>query len=114
METIENKYKERDYEVNIRFPEFTCLCPGTLLPDFAEITINYIPDKLLVELKSLKLYLNSFRNQEIFHEEAVNKILSDFVEKICPKRVEVTGDFNIRGGIHTAVNASYPPPSTDF
>ena len=114
METIENKYKERDYEVNIRFPEFTCLCPKTLLPDFAEITINYIPDKLLVELKSLKLYLNSFRNQEIFHEEVVNKILSDFVEKIRPKGVEVSGNFNVRGGLHTTVNASYPSPSTDL
>jgi 7-cyano-7-deazaguanine reductase len=108
MEAIENKYRERDYEVNIRFPEFTCLCPMTTQPDFAEIIIDYVPNELLVELKSLKLYLNSFRDKGIFHEEAVNKILGDFVEKISPKRVEVTGNFNVRGGIYTTVKASYP------
>ncbi len=108
MEAIENKYRERDYEVNIRFPEFTCLCPMTAQPDFAEITITYVPDECIVELKSLKVYLNSYRDRGIFHEEAVNGILKDFVEKICPKRVEVTGNFNIRGGIHTTVKAGYP------
>lgn len=111
METIENKYRGRDYEINIQFPEFTCLCPVTLLPDFAVITIKYIPDELLVELKSLKSYLNSFRDKEIFHEEVTNKILSDFAEKIHPKRVEVTGNFNVRGGLYTTVTASYPPQS---
>ena len=108
MKTIENRYKERDYEVNIRFPEFTCLCPMTSLPDFAEIIIDYVPNELLIELKSLKFYLNSFRNKGIFHEEAVNKILSDFVEKIHPKRVSVVGKFNVRGGIYTTVKAEYP------
>ena len=81
MKAIENKYRERDYEVKIRFPEFTCLCPMTSQPDFAEIVINYVPNKLLIELKSLKFYLNSFRDKGIFHEEAVNKIsLHSFTE----------------------------------
>jgi len=108
MEAIDNKYRERDYEVNIRFPEFTCLCPMTTQPDFAEIIIDYVPNELLVELKSLKFYLNSFRDKGIFHEEAVNKILGDFVEKIRPKRIKVTGNFHARGGIYTTVKASYP------
>jgi len=108
METIENRYRERDYEVRIRFPEFTCLCPKTSQPDFAEIIINYVPDELLVELKSLKFYLNSYRNEGIFHEEAVNRILNDFTEKVCPKKVEIIGNFNVRGGIYTTVKAIYP------
>jgi 7-cyano-7-deazaguanine reductase len=107
METIENNFRERDYEVDIRFPEFTCLCPKTGQPDFAEIIITYVPDKLLVELKSLKLYLNSYREKGIFHEEAVNRILDDFVTTVHPKNVEVTGKFNVRGGLHTTVTADY-------
>jgi len=107
METIENKYKKYDYEVDIRFPEFTCLCPMTSQPDFAEITIRYIPADLIVELKSLKLYLNAYRNQGIFHEEAVNRILQDFVAAVHPKRVDVVGKFNVRGGIYTTVSVSY-------
>ncbi len=109
METIENNYRERDYEVQIRFPEFTCLCPKTAQPDFAEIIIRYVPGILLVELKSLKIYLNAYRNEGIFHEEVVNRILQDFVETVAPKRVEITGNFNVRGGIYTTVTASYPP-----
>ncbi|MFA7463738.1 MAG: preQ(1) synthase [Syntrophales bacterium] len=108
MKGIENKYRSRDYEVQIRFPEFTCLCPMTSQPDFAEITIRYIPDNLIVELKSLKFYLNSFRNKGIFHEEAVNRILDDFMAAISPRRVEVVGKFNVRGGIHTTVSAEWP------
>jgi 7-cyano-7-deazaguanine reductase len=107
METVENKYRERDYEVDIRFPEFTCLCPMTSQPDFAEIIITYVPDELLVELKSLKLYLNSYRDKGIFHEEAVNRILDDFVTTVRPKRVTIKGKFNVRGGIHTTVTADY-------
>jgi 7-cyano-7-deazaguanine reductase len=109
MKTIENNYKERDYEVRISFPEFTCLCPKTGQPDFADITIRYIPDSRLVELKSLKLYLNAYRNEGIFHEEAVNRILEDFVTAVAPKRVDITGAFNVRGGLYTTVTASYPP-----
>ncbi len=107
METIENKYRDRDYEINIRFPEFTCLCPMTSQPDFAEILIHYTPGEKLVELKSLKLYLNSFRNQGLFHEEAVNRIRDDFVEKVLPKKLEVIGKFNVRGGIYTTVRSAY-------
>jgi len=105
MEAIENKYREHDYEVTIRIPEFTCLCPMTAQPDFAEIIITYVPDEFLVELKSLKLYMHAYRDKGIFHEEAVNRIL---VEKIHPKKVEVAGNFNVRGGIYTTVRAEYP------
>lgn len=108
METIPNAFKDRDYEVNIRFPEFTCLCPRTSQPDFAEMVITYVPDKLIVELKSFKLYLNSYRDRGIFHEEAVNRIIDDFVKVVKPRRVEVTGTFNVRGGIHTTVTARHP------
>lgn len=108
METIENQYKNRDYDIHIRFPEFTCLCPMTSQPDFAEIVIHYVPGERLVELKSLKFYLNSFRNQGIFHEEAVNRIRDDFIEKVGPRKLEVIGRFNVRGGIYTTVRATYP------
>ncbi|MDD5475731.1 MAG: preQ(1) synthase [Syntrophales bacterium] len=108
METIENKFKERDYEVNIRFPEFTCLCPMTSQPDFAEIVISYVPGGRLVELKSLKFYLNAYRDRGIFHEEAVNRIMGDFVEAVQPKQAVITGRFNVRGGIHTTVTVTYP------
>lgn len=108
LETVVNRYRSRDYEVNIRFPEFTCLCPMTGQPDFAEIVINYVPDEVIVELKSLKLYLNGFRSQGIFHEEAVNRILEDFVAAVKPRRVEVVGNFNVRGGIYTTVRAAFP------
>ena len=91
METIENKFRERDYEIRIRFPEFTCLCPMTSQPDFAEIIIEYVPLERLIELKSLKIYLNSYRTEGIFHEEAVNRILDDFIAAVQPKRVLVTG-----------------------
>jgi len=97
METIENRYKNRDYDIRIRFPEFTCLCPMTSQPDFAEIVIHYVPGERLVELKSLKFYLNSFRNQGIFHEEAVNRIRDDFVEKVGPRKLEVIGHFKRQG-----------------
>jgi len=80
----------------------------TSQPDFAEIIINYVPDELLVELKSLKLYLNSYRNKGIFHEEVVNRILSDFTEKVHPKKAEITGNFNVRGGLYTTVKVVYP------
>ena len=108
METIGNNFRKRDYEVRIRFPEFTCLCPMTSQPDFAEIIIEYVPLERLVELKSLKIYLNAYRTEGIFHEEAVNRILDDFIAAVQPKRVLVTGNFNVRGGIYTTVKASYP------
>ena len=108
LQRIENKFRTRDYEINMRFPEFTCLCPMTSQPDFAEVIINYIPGDFLVELKSMKLYLNSFRDKVIFHEEAINLIMDDFVNVIRPRKAEITGNFHVRGGIYTTVKVSHP------
>lgn len=108
METIENTFKDRDYDVTMRFPEFTCLCPMTSQPDFADVVIEYVPGDLLVELKSLKFYLNAYRDRGIFHEEAVNRIMGDFIEAVQPKRAVITGHFNVRGGIYTTVRVAYP------
>lgn len=107
IEVIENKNADRDYTVNIEFPEFTCVCPRTGLPDFATIKIEYIPDKLIIELKSLKMYFISYRNVGIFHEEVVNKILNDLVAACQPRKMKVVGEFNVRGGIKTMVSAEY-------
>ena len=99
LEAIENKNFERDYFVKLTSNEFTCLCPITSQPDFATIIINYIPDKKLVESKSLKLYLTSFRNFGTFHEDVVNIIASDLIKLLEPRYIEVIGDFSVRGGI---------------
>ena len=107
LTAVENKYAHRDYEVNITFPEFTCLCPMTGYPDFATIQVKYVPDELILELKSAKLYINKFRDEGLFHEEAVNKILDDFVAVCKPRRMEVVGDFNPRGNVKTVVRAEY-------
>ncbi len=106
LEVWDNPSPERDYEINISFPEFTCLCPRSGYPDFATIRINYIPDKKIIELKSLKLYLNSFREIHISHEEATNKIYSELVEILKPKFIEVIGDFNPRGNVKTVVRVA--------
>lgn len=103
LKTWDNPTPERDYEININFPEFTCLCPRSGYPDFATIKINYIPKKKIVELKSLKLYLNSFRTGYVSHEEATNKIYSELEKRLKPKFLEVIGDFNPRGNIKTIV-----------
>jgi 7-cyano-7-deazaguanine reductase len=103
LEIWENPSSERDYEVNISFPEFTCLCPRSGYPDFAVIKINYVPDKRIVELKSLKLFLNSFRGIYISHEEVTNKIYSELKKKLKPRFLEVIGDFNPRGSVKTVV-----------
>ena len=108
---VENKYPNRDYEINITLPEFTCLCPISGYPDFAAIHVKYIPDQTIVELKSLKLYVNQYRDQEIFHEEAVNKILDDLVALCQPRWMEVTGDFNPRGNVKTIVKAEHKKES---
>lgn len=108
IEVIENKNASRDYAVNIEFPEFTCVCPKTGLPDFATIKIEYIPDKLIVELKSLKLYFVSYRNVGTFHEDVINKILDDLVAACKPRKMKIIGEFNVRGGIKTTVSAAYP------
>ena len=107
LETFENAYPDRDYEIVITCPEWTAVCPMTGQPDFATITITYVPDKLCVELKSLKLYMVSYRNEGIFHEKATNKILDDFVAACSPRRCTVEGRFNVRGGITTVVTARY-------
>ena len=107
LETFPNKYPGRPYAVEMVYPEFTSVCPKTGLPDFGEIRIKYIPDKLCVELKSLKLYLHSYRNERIFYETVVNKILDDIVSVCNPREIEVIGNFNPRGGITTTVTAKH-------
>jgi 7-cyano-7-deazaguanine reductase len=102
----DNPAPERDYEINITFQEFTCLCPRSGYPDFATIKINYVPDKKIVELKSLKLYLNSFRDIYISHEESANKIFSEIQKKLKPRFLEVIGDFNPRGNVKTVVRVN--------
>ncbi len=103
LEIWDNPHPERDYEINISFSEFTCLCPRSGYPDFATIKINYVPDRKIVELKSLKLYLNSFRDIHMSHEEATNKIYSELEKKLKPRFLEVTGDFNPRGNVKTVI-----------
>jgi 7-cyano-7-deazaguanine reductase len=107
IETFPNPSPDRSYEINMECPEFTCLCPRTGQPDFATIRIRYVPAALCVELKSLKLYLWSYRNEGAFHEAVINLILDDLVRSCHPKSMTVTGDFNIRGGIHTTITAEY-------
>jgi len=107
LEAVPNPHPDRDYEVTMAIPEFTCLCPMTGQPDFATIRIRYVPDQHLVELKSLKLYMWSYRDRGAFHEDVTNRILNDLVAAIRPRWAEVTGDFNVRGGIKTDVRAAY-------
>ena len=106
LEIVPNEYEGTDYEVNVSIPEFNCICPRTGLPDFATIKINYIPNKYIVELKSLKLYIVKFRNMGIFHESATNKIFKDFQKSCNPKQIEVIGEFSARGGISTIVKVN--------
>jgi 7-cyano-7-deazaguanine reductase len=103
LETFPNPSPGRDYTIEIVCPEFTSVCPKTGQPDFGTITFRYTPDRLCVELKSLKLYLQAFRNQGIFYEAATNRILDDFVKACAPRRCQVTGAFTPRGGITTIV-----------
>src|SRR2546427_5644471 len=105
--TIANPHPDREYEVECVCPEFTCICPMTGQPDFAVFTITYVPGPKILELKSLKLYLWSFRNEGVFHEDVTNRILDDLVKLLEPKEMTVVGDFNVRGGIHTVVTASH-------
>lgn len=107
IETFPNPNPERDYEISFEAPEFTCLCPMTGQPDFATIRIRYTPDAKCVELKSLKLYLWSYRNEGTFHEAVTNRILTDLVDALDPRSISVEGDFYIRGGIHTVVRATH-------
>ena len=107
LEAFDNAYRNRDYSITFDCPEFTALCPVTGQPDFGHIVIQYIPDKLCLESKSIKLYMFSFRNHGTFHEESVNRILDEIVRAIKPRSIPVTGDFNIRGGIAISVEASH-------
>ena len=108
IECFPNRHPDRDYEIRIVAPEFTAVCPRTGQPDFATLTLVYVPDELCLELKSLKLYLQSYRNRGIFHEHVTNAILDDFVKSCSPRRMMLTGEFNARGGISTTVTATYP------
>jgi len=108
IETWENQYPDRDYRILIEIPEFTCVCPKTGLPDFATLTLEYVPDRLCVELKSFKLYLLAYREVGIFHEHVANRVLDDFVRFVKPRSAQLTGLFNPRGGISTTVTVRYP------
>ncbi len=114
LEAFMNKHPENDYWVRFNCPEFTSLCPITGQPDFAEICISYLPDKKMVESKSLKLYLFSFRNHGDFHEDCVNKIMKDLIALMDPKYIEVTGIFTPRGGISIYPYANYGRPGTKY
>ncbi|HYL97615.1 MAG TPA: preQ(1) synthase [Blastocatellia bacterium] len=107
LETFEYKYPGKDINVSFTCPEFTAICPFSDFPDFATIKIDYVPGERCIELKSLKLYINSFRSVKIFHEHVVNRILADFVRACDPLSVDIEGDFNIRGNIKTVIRASY-------
>ncbi|HET7395306.1 MAG TPA: preQ(1) synthase [Gammaproteobacteria bacterium] len=117
LETFPNPREGRDYTIRIQIPEFTCLCPKTGQPDFAELQLEYVPDLLCIELKALKIYIWSYRDEGHFHEDVTNRILDDLVKAIAPRFMRLTAEFNVRGGIYTAVVAEHrqrgwqsPPP----
>ena len=107
LEVVDNEYSDRDYNINVSIPEFNCVCPRTGLPDFATIKIQYIPDRHIVELKSLKLYMVKFRNLGIFHEHVTNRILDDLVRAVKPKKINIVGDLHSRGGVKTSVDVNW-------
>jgi len=107
LERFENRTQVRRYTVEFTCPEFTCLCPRSGFPDFATIRITYVPDRFCVELKSLKLYINGFRNKKVFHEDVTNNIIQDMIELLDPHEIEVVGDFTVRGNVHTVVTAKH-------
>jgi len=107
LETFDNPQPNRDYTIRIRLPEFTCLCPKTGQPDFAELLLEYVPDQRCVELKALKLYIWSFRDEGAFHEDVTNKILDDLVQTTAPRFMRLTAEFNVRGGVYTTVVAEH-------
>jgi len=109
----ENPYPDRDYVIEISFPEFTCLCPRSGYPDFATIRINYIPDRYIIELRSLKLYLNKFRGEYISHESVTNRIFDDLKKLLKPRWLEVIGDFNPRGNVKTIIRVSTDQPDKE-
>lgn len=107
LERFENRTQVRRYTVEFTCPEFTCLCPRSGFPDFATIRIKYVPDEFCVELKSLKLYINGFRNRRVFHEDVTNVIIQDLIDLLDPHEMTVVGDFTVRGNIHTVVTAAH-------
>ena len=110
IEAVPNPAPDRDYKISISYPEFTCLCPRSGYPDFATIRVVYVPDERIVELKALKLYLNRYRNEYVFHEAVVNRILDDLVAAASPRWMRVVGDFNVRGNVKTVITAAYQQP----
>jgi len=111
LQTFTNPAPDRDYEITFDCPEFTCLCPLTGQPDFARFSISYVPDQLCLELKSLKLYLWSYRDEGAFHEAVTNRILDDLVAACRPRMLEVVGDWFVRGGITTQVRVNHIDPA---
>jgi 7-cyano-7-deazaguanine reductase len=107
LDTFPYEFAGKDIKINFEIPEFTCICPFSDFPDFATIRLEYVPHERCIELKSLKLYINSFREVKVFHEHVINLILEDFVNACDPLSVEIEGDFNVRGNIKTTVKASY-------
>lgn len=114
LETFDNPQQERDYTIRIRIPEFTCLCPKTGQPDFATIDLEYVPDQRCLELKALKLYIWSFRDQGAFHEAVTNRILADLAAACAPRFMRVRAEFNVRGGIYTTVVAEHRQPGWEL
>ena len=111
LESFDNRTLDRPYTIQFTLPEFTCLCPRSGFPDFAMLHVRYVPGPRCVELKSLKLYVNAFRNVGVFHEDVVNGILTDLVDLLSPLYCEVVGDFNVRGNIKTVVRAAHRDPA---
>ena len=111
LETFDNPQPERDYTIRIRVPEFTCLCPKTGQPDFATLFLDYVPNERCVELKALKLYVWSFRDEGAFHEAITNRILDDLVKATEPRFMRLTAEFNVRGGVYTTVVAEHRDPN---
>ncbi len=111
LETFDNPHPQRDYTIRIRMPEFTCLCPKTGQPDFAVLNLEYVPDRRCVELKSLKMYIWSFRDEGAFHEDVTNQILDKLVSVCEPRFMRLTAEFNVRGGIYTTVVAEHRDPA---
>lgn len=112
LEAVPNPSPQREYTVELSYPEFTCKCPRSGYPDFAIINLTYVPGDLIVELRSFKLYLNRYRDEYIFHEAVTNRILDDFVAMIQPRRAEIAADWNVRGNVKTVVRATYEAPVT--
>ena len=113
LDTFAYEFPGKEIKINFEIPEFTCVCPFSDFPDFATIRIEYVPNERCIELKSLKLYINSFRDVKVFHEHVINMIREDFVQACDPLSVEIQGDFNVRGNIKTTVKTEYKKPVHD-